>query len=146
MSTVARILNIKGRDTVTTQPHRTVAEVARLLDDKGIGAVLVTSADGTLLGILSERDIVRVLGESGPAALDLAISRVMTDVVTCTTADRDLNDLMAVMTEKRIRHVPVVDEDNRLRGIVSIGDAVKSRLGELEREREALIGYITTGG
>ena len=107
----------------------------------------MVSDDGDhILGILSERDIVRVLGESGPAALDLAISRVMTDVVTCTTADRDLNDLMAVMTEKRIRHVPVVDEDNRLRGIVSIGDAVKSRLGELEGEREALIGYITTGG
>ena len=143
---VSQILDSKGHAVATIATTAPLSDAVRALAEQRIGALVVSDDGDHILGILSERDIVRVLGESGPAALDLAISRVMTDVVTCTTADRDLNDLMAVMTEKRIRHVPVVDEDNRLRGIVSIGDAVKSRLGELEREREALIGYITTGG
>ena len=143
---VSQILDSKGHAVATIATTAPLSDAVRALAEQRIGALVVSDDGDHILGILSERDIVRVLGESGPAALDLAISRVMTDVVTCTTADRDLNDLMAVMTEKRIRHVPVVDEDNRLRGIVSIGDAVKSRLGELEGEREALIGYITTGG
>ena len=143
---VSQILDSKGHAVATIATTAPLSDAVRALAEQRIGALVVSDDGDHILGILSERDIVRVLGESGPAALDLASSRVMTDVVTCTTADRDLNDLMAVMTEKRIRHVPVVDEDNRLRGIVSIGDAVKSRLGELEGEREALIGYITTGG
>ena len=143
---VSQILDSKGHAVATIATTAPLSDAVRALAEQRIGALVVSDDGDHILGILSERDIVRVLGESGPAALDHAISRVMTDVVTCTTADRDLNDLMAVMTEKRIRHVPVVDEDNRLRGIVSIGDAVKSRLGELEGEREALIGYITTGG
>ena len=143
MSTVARILNIKGRDTVTTQPHRTVAEVARLLDEKGIGAVLVTSADGSLLGILSERDIVRAVARSGPAVLDDSVSRHMTSRVVTTRLDSTVTSVMEAMTAGRFRHMPVLD-NGRLAGVVSIGDVVKHRIEQIETEHNALREYIAT--
>ena len=143
---VSQVLDAKGHAVATIATTATLAEAVRGLAERRIGALVVTDDGNHILGILSERDVVRVLGESGPAALDLAVARVMTETVTCTTADRDINDLMALMTDQRIRHVPVVDDEQRLQGIVSIGDAVKCRLSELEGEREALIGYITTGG
>ena len=143
MSTVARILNIKGRDTVTTQPHRTVAEVARLLDEKGIGAVLVTSADGSLLGILSERDIVRAVARSGPAVRDDSVSRHMTSRVVTTRLDSTVTSVMEAMTAGRFRHMPVLD-NGRLAGVVSIGDVVKHRIEQIETEHNALREYIAT--
>jgi CBS domain-containing protein len=143
MSTVARILSVKGRDTVTTQPHRTVAEVAKLLDEKGIGAVLVTSADGGLLGILSERDILRAMARSGPAVLDDAVSRHMTSKVVTTRLDCTVTSVMEAMTAGRFRHMPVL-EDRRIVGVVSIGDVVKHRIEQIESEHTALRDYIAS--
>lgn len=141
--TVARILSVKGRDTVTTQPHRTMAEAARLLDEKGIGALLVTGADGGLLGILSERDILRALARSGPAILDDSVSRHMTSKVITTRLDCTVTSVMEAMTAGRFRHMPVL-EDGRLVGVISIGDVVKHRIEQIESEHNALREYIAT--
>jgi CBS domain-containing protein len=143
MSTVAHILSAKGRDTVTTQPHRTVAEAARLLDERKIGAVLVTSADGGLLGILSERDIVRAVARSGPAVLDDSVSRHMTGKVVTTRPDCTVTSVMEAMTAGRFRHMPVL-EGGRIVGVISIGDAVKHRIEQIESEHSALREYIAT--
>ena len=141
--TVARILAVKGRDVFTTQPHRTLLEVSSLLADKGIGAVVIASPEGAVLGIVSERDIVRAVSRSGAKALDDAVSRHMTaQVVTATTSTR-INAVMELMTQGRFRHVPVV-EGGRLAGLVSIGDVVKHRIAEIENEHKALRDYIAT--
>ena len=141
--TVARILAVKGRDVFTTQPHRTLQETARLLADKGIGALVVTGADGAVLGIISERDLVRALAQSGAAALDDPVSRHMTSDVFTATSGACIDDIMERMTHNRFRHVPVV-ENERLAGLVSIGDVVKHRIVEIEAEHRALRDYIAT--
>ncbi len=141
--TVARILAVKGRDVFTTQPHRTLWETAQLLASKSIGALVVAGADGAVLGIISERDIVRALAEIGAAALDDAVSRHMTCEVFTTTSGACINDLMERMTHSRFRHVPVI-EDERLAGLISIGDVVKHRIAEIETEHRALREYIAT--
>ncbi|HWG06348.1 MAG TPA: CBS domain-containing protein [Beijerinckiaceae bacterium] len=141
--TVAGILATKGREVVTTQPHRTVSEVAAMLCDKGIGAIVVTGADGQVLGIISERDIVRAAARHGAAALDHAVSRHMTAKVITTDERATLDTLMEVMTGGRFRHVPVV-ENNRLVGLVSIGDVVKHHVADIETEQRALKDYIAT--
>ena len=141
--TVARILAVKGRDVFTTQPHRTLWETAQLLASKSIGALVVAGADGAVLGIISERDIVRALAEIGAAALDDAVSRHMTCEVFTTTSGACINDLMERMTHSRFRHVPVI-EDERLAGLISIGDVVKHRIAEIETEHRALCDYIAT--
>ena len=143
--TVARILAVKGRDVVTTQPHRTLEEVSRLLAERQIGAVVVTGADGDVLGIASERDIVRGIARGGASALQDAVSRHMTARVTTTTREATVDALMGIMTAGRFRHVPVV-ENGHLAGLVSIGDVVKSRMEELKAERQQLQAYITQGG
>jgi len=141
--TVARIIGNKGRDVVTAQPHRTLAEVTRQLAERRIGAVVVTDGAGSIRGILSERDIVRALAERGAAALDDAVSLHMTTkVVTCSPSAR-IPDIMSGMTTGKFRHMPV-EEDGRLVGIISIGDVVKHRLAEMETERQALESYITS--
>ncbi|MEE8270159.1 MAG: CBS domain-containing protein [Alphaproteobacteria bacterium] len=141
---VDAILRTKGTDVATTRPDATLADVAQVLSEKKIGA-LVASADGaTVDGIVSERDIVRKIAEHGAAALNMSIGDAMTrDVVTCTRKD-SLQDLMSTMSGRRIRHLPVV-EDGQLCGMVSIGDVVKLRLEEVESEAEALRGFITGG-
>ncbi len=141
--TVARILAVKGRDVFTTQPHRTLQETARLLSDKGVGALVVTGADGAVLGIISERDIVRALADGGAAALDDSVSRHMTSDVFTATSGACINDIMERMTHSRFRHVPVV-EDERLAGLISIGDVVKHRIAEIETEHRAMRDYIAT--
>jgi len=141
--TVARILAEKGRDVFTTQPHRTLGEVITLLAAKGVGAVVVVDASLSVLGILSERDVVRVIAQNGAAALDDPVSRFMTPKVTTVTREASVDQLMETMTQGRFRHLPVV-EDGRLIGIVSIGDIVKARLEELEKEQDALRDYIRT--
>ena len=141
--TVACILATKGRDVVTTQPHRTLSEVARMLSDKGIGAIVVTGADGEVLGIISERDIVRAIARQGAAALDHAVSRYMTAKVITTCERATLNSLMEAMTAERFRHVPVVEND-RLVGLVSIGDVVKHHVADIETEQRALKEYIAS--
>lgn len=141
--TVAHILATKGREVVTIQPQRTIGEAARTLAEKKIGSVLVTGAERTILGILSERDIVRVIASLGAGALEEPVSRFMTTrVVTCTPKS-DLTEVMGKMTQGKFRHVPVI-EDGRVAGIVSIGDVVKHRLAEIENEHQAMREYIAT--
>ena len=141
--TVARILGEKGREVFTTQPHRTLREVVELLAAKGVGAVVVADASMSVLGILSERDVVRVIAQHGAAALDDQVSRHMTPKVTTVTRDSTIDHVMQTMTEGRFRHLPVV-EDGRLIGIVSIGDVVKRHVNALDTERQALREYIAT--
>ncbi len=138
---VADILARKGSDVVTVPPEATVREVVATLKEIGVGA-LVVSADGTsIVGIVSERDIVRRLDSDGAALLDLVVTEIMTkEVVTCGLADR-ADGLLSMMTGRRIRHLPVV-ENEAMTGIISIGDVVKSRLDELVEEAKALEGYI----
>ena len=141
--TVARILGEKGREVFTTQPHRTLREVIELLAARGVGAVVVADASMSVLGILSERDVVRVIAQHGAAALDDQVSRHMTPKVTTVTRDSTIDHVMQTMTEGRFRHLPVV-EDGRLIVIVSIGDVVKRHVSALDSERQALREYIAT--
>jgi CBS domain-containing protein len=140
---VEHILSDKGRQVVTVPPHMSLMDAARTLSEKRIGALVVGDAGDPVLGILSERDIVRAIAASGPAALDETVSRHMTGkVVTCTSRSV-INDLMETMTTGKFRHVPVV-ENGQLTGIVSIGDIVKFRVAEIESESQALREYIAT--
>jgi CBS domain-containing protein len=141
--TVARILSEKGREVFTTQPHRTLKEVIDLLASKGVGAVVVSDASMSVLGILSERDVVRVIAHYGAAALDDPVSRHMTAKVITVTRGDTIDHVMQTMTEGRFRHVPVV-EDGRLIGIISIGDVVKRHVNMIDSERQALREYIAT--
>ena len=139
-----QILDDKGSDVTTVPPEATVADALSLLAEHNVGA-LVVSADGAGLdGILSERDIVRRLAADGSEALSIEVRELMqAEVATCDTR-ADIEQLMNVMTEGRFRHVPVV-EDGQLCGIISIGDVVKARIGELATEKDQLVGYIRTG-
>jgi CBS domain-containing protein len=140
---VEHILSEKGREVATIAPHTTLMEAARALSEKRIGALVVSDSGNPVLGILSERDIVRAVAASGGAALDEPVSRYMTaKVVTCTSRSV-INDLMETMTKGKFRHVPIV-ENGRLIGIVSIGDIVKFRVAEIESESQALREYIAT--
>jgi CBS domain-containing protein len=141
--TVRAIITFKGRDCVTVAPDATLAEAARLLAKHRIGALVITGAERRVVGILSERDIVHAMAAKGELALALPVSGAMTrEVVTCGE-DETIPELMQRMTAGRFRHVPVVDR-GQLSGIVSIGDVVKHRLAELEREHDALREYIAT--
>lgn len=141
--TVRAILATKGRDVVSVEPSATLAAAIKLLADKRIGAVLVLGVDRRIAGILSERDIVRVLAERGAGALDEPVGQIMTrKVSTCTEADT-VAGIMERMTDGKFRHVPVVDQ-GRLVGIVSIGDVVKYRLRQMERDSAAMRDYILT--
>jgi len=139
---VSRILSEKGREVQTIQPHRTLAEAARILSERRIGAAVVTGADGAVLGILSERDIVRAIAESGPAGLDEPVSRRMTAKVMTCTESLSIENAMEMMTTGKFRHLPVVEE-GRLTGIISIGDVVKRHIEKIEAETRAMRDYIT---
>lgn len=141
---VDAILRAKGASVETAQPDWTVLQAVQKLTEHGVGA-LVVSADGQrIAGIISERDVMRQIASGGTSALDKRVEEVMVpDVITCTRKDT-VNHLMTVMTEHRVRHLPVVD-DGLLVGIVSIGDVVKRRIEETEHEAEALRQYISTG-
>ncbi|HEY2135293.1 MAG TPA: CBS domain-containing protein [Xanthobacteraceae bacterium] len=141
--TVKAILSHKGSDVVTAEPHATIGEAVKLLAARRIGAVVVTGADRRIVGILSERDIVRVLGERGAGALDAPIAEVMTRKVDTCGVNQMVSELMEQMTAGKFRHVPVV-EQGRLIGIISIGDVVKWRVQEMEHESAALRDYIAT--
>ncbi|WP_029074856.1 CBS domain-containing protein [Kaistia adipata] len=138
--TVAAILSRKGREVVTVAVDRSIADVIHMLAEYRIGAVVVADDGGRILGIVSERDVVRALAR-GPGALDGVVASIMTaKVVTCRDHDT-INEVMARMTEGRFRHLPVV-EDGRLAGIVSIGDVVKARIEQVEREADEMRAYI----
>lgn len=139
---ISSLLTAKGASVVTVGPTATVAEAVAELERHGIGA-LVVSADGVHIdGIVSERDVVRALGHAGGAVLDEPVSSIMTAQVLTCSPENDVESLMSVMTDNRVRHVPVV-VDGSLQGLVSIGDVVKSRIGELEKDRQELVEYIT---
>ncbi len=141
--TAGRILAEKGREVFTIQPHQSLRDAVALLAAKGVGAAVVADAAMSVLGILSERDVVRVIARDGAGALDDPVSRHMTPKVVTVTRDASIDHLMETMTEGRFRHVPVV-EDGRLVGIVSIGDVVKRHVSAIDGERQALRQYITT--
>jgi CBS domain-containing protein len=140
---VEHILAIKGRDVVTIEPTRTLAEAARLLAERRIGAVIVGDVFRPVLGILSERDIVRAVAERGAASLDEPVSTLMTSKVVTCSCSAAINEIMEIMTEHKFRHLPVM-EGGRLVGIVSIGDVVKHRVAEIEAETRAMRDYIAT--
>ncbi|KAA0235328.1 MAG: Inosine-5'-monophosphate dehydrogenase [Acidimicrobiales bacterium] len=140
---VRNILSRKGSSVATIGRHDTVKDVIDSLEAHGIGALVVIEAD-QIIGIISERDVVRGLTAHGPGLLGHPVAEVMTrEVMTCTPRD-SIDHLMATMTERRIRHLPVLSE-GRLAGIVSIGDIVKYRVDELELENNRMHEYITTG-
>jgi CBS domain-containing protein len=136
------VLRGKGNQVVTISPEATVTELLALLAEHNIGAVVVSADGSSVDGIVSERDIVR-LWNGTPDAGEVRVSAIMTAEVRTATPDDLIDNLMRLMTEHRIRHVPVV-VDGSLAGLVSIGDVVKSRIGELEFEREQLSNYITS--
>ncbi|HKA84665.1 MAG TPA: CBS domain-containing protein [Acidimicrobiales bacterium] len=144
---IEHILYAKGHDVATIDPDASVAEAVALLREHNVGALVVVDAESRIAGILSERDIVRALAEETighTAILERQVSDLMTrDVATCGSRST-ANELMRIMTDRRIRHVPVIDEDS-LNGIVSIGDVVKSRIEELETEAGTLHDYLSSG-
>lgn len=141
--TVKKILEAKGRAVATISPDETLADAARSLGEKRIGALVVTAEDGRIAGILSERDIVRVIGCDGALGLEQRVSAVMTSQVTTCTEGQTTSELLALMTNGRFRHLPV-ERDGLLDGIISIGDVVKERIEDVEREAEDIKLYIAT--
>ncbi len=141
--TVARILAKKGRDVTTTQPHRTLKEAADLLAARNIGAVVIADVQGSVLGILSERDIVRAIGTRGVGALDDAASMHMTTRVITATEQDTVLATVEKMNAGHFRHLPVIT-NGKLAGIVSIGDVVKFRLEEMEHEQSVMREYIAS--
>jgi CBS domain-containing protein len=138
---VSSVLKHKGHDVVTVTPEQTVKAVVKVLAQHRIGAVPVVNERGQMIGIISERDIIRGMSQHADAVLALAAEQLMTrEVKTCSSEDQ-LVDLMEVMTLQRIRHLPVV-ENGSLLGIVSIGDVVKQRIEEVQSEAEQLRNYI----
>ena len=141
--TVKAILSQKGYDVATIEPTATLSAAVKQLAQRRIGALVVTGADRRVVGIVSERDIVHELAAHGAASLDLPLTDVMTrEVVTCRISDT-VTSVMERMTAGKFRHLPVV-EQGRLAGIVSIGDVVKHRLEDMEREQSAMRDYIQT--
>jgi len=141
--TVSIILASKGREVVTIAPSASLASAVGLLVEKRIGAVLILGADRRVIGILSERDVVRALAERGAGALEEPVSQTMTRKVSTCNENESVFNIMERMTDGKSRHVPVVDQ-RQLVGIVSIGDVVKHRLNEMERESTAMHDYILT--
>ncbi|OYN98150.1 CBS domain-containing protein [Enemella evansiae] len=135
------VLQRKGGDVVTITPDETVRTLVELLRDHRIGAVVVSSDGTSVNGIVSERDVVRRLADTGADVLDQPIGQIMTVEVHTCGPDDDIADLAEQMTERRIRHVPVLVED-RLTAIVSIGDVVKHRINQLTDERDQLEAYV----
>ena len=141
--TVKAILSAKGTEVLTIEPTTNLAAAAKLLAERKIGALVVTGPDQRVVGIVSERDIVKELAAHGPAALDLALTEVMTRKVTTCSASDTISSVMERMTAGKFRHLPVI-EQGRLAGLVSIGDVVKYRLQQMEQEQSALRDYIQT--
>ncbi len=141
---IGQILKAKGRAVATARPDATLLEISTKLAQKRIGAIVIVGDKGEVAGIISERDIIRRLGERGPSVLSEPVSQSMTaNVISCHETST-LDELMEIMTQGRFRHVPVI-EDNALVGIVSIGDVVKNHIAEVEMEVTAMRGYFVTG-
>ncbi|MFE3451767.1 CBS domain-containing protein [Nonomuraea sp. NPDC059194] len=138
---IGTILRSKGSEVATVPPDATVRELLAQLAEWNIGAVVVCDDDSVIAGIVSERDVVRRLNDTGPAILDAPVSEIMTAEVRTCQIDANVDELRRTMTTHRIRHVPVIDA-GRLVGIVSIGDVVKSTIEQLETEKASLVDYL----
>ncbi|MFF1608260.1 CBS domain-containing protein [Amycolatopsis sp. NPDC058278] len=141
---IADLLRTKGSAVATVTPETTVTTLLAGLAEHNVGAMVVVAPDGSIAGIVSERDVVRRLHEHGPALLDGPVSEIMTKLVASCGPEDSVDQLSVLMTERRIRHVPVLAE-GRLAGIVSIGDVVKNRMEQLEQSQEQLQAYISQG-
>lgn len=141
---VSQILKDKGDLVFTASPDETVAAAAALLHARKVGAMVVVDADGSVVGILSERDLVRIIAEDGERSLKTPISKCMSSDVLFAQPNETVDTLLTRMTDRRIRHLPVV-VDGRLAGIVSIGDLVKHKISEAIAEAETLKSYISAG-
>lgn len=141
---IAGILARKGNFVATIGSMRTIKDLLTTLAAHEIGAVVVIDDDNAICGMISERDVVRALNRFGPAMLDAPVSSLMTPFVAVCSLSTTLEEVALAMTTERVRHVPVIDEDGLLTGIVSIGDVVKARIDELEFERQTLMDYITS--
>ncbi len=138
---ISDVVRSKGEGVVTIRPDDSVARLVEVLNEHGVGALVVSEDGQDVAGIVSERDVVRQLHHQGAAVLDALVSDIMTSEVLTGSLDDDLELLARTMTDRRIRHLPVVVE-GRLHSIVSIGDVVKSRIDSLQGERDQLVGYI----
>jgi CBS domain-containing protein len=141
---VSQILKTKGDLVFTCSPHETVAEACRLLLERRVGAMVVVDVRDAVVGIVSERDVVRVLAEEGASALSRPVESCMTQDVIFAEPGEVVDQLLTRMTDRRIRHLPVLS-GGRLVGIVSIGDLVKTKIAEVEAESGALKAYIAGG-
>ena len=139
---ISQLLRRKGREVATITGSESVRTALGLLADKGIGALVVSPDGRHVEGIVSERDVARGLHDHGAGLLAQPVSSLMTAQVHTCTPDASVHDLARTMTDHRVRHVPVVDDDGALLGIVSIGDVVKARLDELEDEQKHMVDYI----
>ena len=139
---VQNILKVKGNAVATIHPDASLADATASLRDHGVGALVVSSDRRTIVGIVSERDVVRALAAHGGSTLGRDVASAMSTTVTTCHAHDTVDQLMSTMTEHRVRHVPVVDDAGRLEGIISIGDVVKARVGQLETENNQLHDYI----
>lgn len=139
---IEQILNDKGREVITLRADDTLREAAQLLDERRIGAVVTLDADGEIVGVLSERDIVRQFAREGAAALEMKVGNAMTRAVITISAEAPIDQALQLMTDRRIRHLPVV-RNNRLTGFVSIGDLVKWKIAETEAEAQAMKSYLS---
>ena len=141
---ISQLLRHKGHEVATVDASASIRSALEILAERGVGALVVSSDGRHVEGIVSERDVARGLHQRGAELLTDPVSSLMTaEVHTCSPVAR-VNDLARTMTDHRVRHVPVVDDDGLLVGIVSIGDVVKARLDELEDERKQLVDYIQT--
>ena len=141
--TVKAILEDKGYDVVTLGPNEKLGSAIRVLAEHRVGALVITNGDNKIIGILSERDVVRVLAQNGAAALDFSVREAMTPKVKICNENHTVNEIMEIMTAGRFRHLPV-EKDGLLHGIISIGDVVKRRIEDVEREAEEIRAYIAT--
>ena len=142
---IGSILNHKGDFVATIAPDEKVSRLLEILSEHNIGAVVVTDEADQIQGIASERDIVRGSSELGKKVLKQPVSNIMTPVVATCTIESSVEDLMITMTEERVRHIPVIDEESaQMIGIVSIGDVVRARIDHLEDEKKNLVNYITS--
>jgi CBS domain-containing protein len=141
---VSQILKTKGDSVFTISPAETVGSASALLHSRRVGALVVQDGDETVVGIVSERDVVRMVAEHGAGGLTHPVSRCMSEKVVFADPTQSVDQLLALMTDRRIRHLPVCRE-HRLVGIVSIGDLVKAKIAEAEHEAETLKNYIAAG-
>ena len=140
---IEQILNDKGREVVTLLADHTLREAAKLLDERRIGAVVALDGAGEIIGVLSERDIVRQVARHGGEALEMTVGSAMTRAVITIRAEADVDEALQLMTDRRIRHLPVV-RNERLTGFVSIGDLVKWKIAKTEAEAEAMKSYLSS--